>query len=296
MIQFKEITLADKELIQAYTLTSQRRNCDLSFANLFSWRSFYHTVYAELNGFLVFRFYAEGELSYMMPVGSGDLKLTLEMMIEDARKEGFPLQMLGVCTSMKKEIEEVMPGRFDFLADRDYFDYVYLRSDLVTLKGKKYQPKRNHINRFKNLYSDYEYKELVPELVPECLKLESKWCKANNCAEDRALQAERCSMTTALAHFEELGLKGGVLHVNGEIVAFTFGAPINHDTFDVCIEKADTNVEGAYAMINQEFAQHIPEQYTYINREEDLGLEGLRKAKLSYHPEILLEKCMAKLK
>ena len=296
MIPFKEITLADRELIQSYTLNSHRRNCDLSFSNLYSWRFLYHTVYAELDGFLLLRFYAGGELAYMMPVGSGDLKAVLEAMIEDAQGEGQPFQMLGICTSMKEELEEVMPGRFEFSADRDYFDYIYLRSDLTTLKGKKYQPKRNHINRFKNTYPDYEYRELVPELVPECLKLEAEWCKTNNCAEDVALQAERRSMTAALAHFEELGLRGGVLHVNGDIVAFTFGAPINNETFDVCVEKANTDVEGAYTMINNEFALHIPEQYIYINPEEDLGLEGLRKAKLSYHPETLLEKCMAKLK
>lgn len=130
---------------------------------------------------------------------------------------------------------------------------------------------------------------MTAELVPECLRLESMWCKANDCAENEALMAERRSMTDALKHINELDLRGGVLHVNGEIVAFTFGAPINNETFDTCVEKANTDIEGAYAMINNEFANRIPEQYIYINREEDLGLEGLRKAKLSYYPETLLE-------
>lgn len=296
MIPFKEITLADKEVIQSYTLNSRRKNCDLSFTNLYSWRFLYHTVYAELGGFLLLRFDAEGELAYMMPVGMGDVKPVLEAMVDDAARAGQPFQLLGVCAEMKAELEEVMPGRFEFTADRDYFDYIYLRSDLVALRGKRYQPKRNFINRFKNNYPHYEYKELVPELVPECLKLETEWCRTNNCAEDEALQDERRSMTAALSHFGELDLRGGVLHVEGEIVAFTFGAPINHNTFDVCVEKANTDIEGAYTMINNEFAHHIPEQYIYVNREEDLGLEGLRKAKLSYHPAILLEKYMARLK
>lgn len=103
-------------------------------------------------------------------------------------------------------------------------------------------------------------------------------------------------MTAALQHMEQLDIQGGVLYVDGKIVAFTFGAPINHETFDTCVEKANTEIEGAYAMINYEFANHIPEQYIYINREEDLGLEGLRRAKLSYHPEVLLEKYVAELK
>ena len=103
-------------------------------------------------------------------------------------------------------------------------------------------------------------------------------------------------MTAALQHMDQLDIQGGVLYVGGKIVAFTFGAPINQETFDTCVEKADTDIEGAYAMINYEFANHIPEQYLYINREEDLGLEGLRRAKLSYHPEVLLEKYVAELK
>ena len=133
-------------------------------------------------------------------------------------------------------------------------------------------------------------------MIPACLELETQWCRANNCAENQALENERCSMTAALQHLEQLDVIGGVLYVEDEIVAFTFGAPINQTTFDTCVEKANTAVEGAYAMINYEFANHIPSQYIYINPEEDLGLEGLRKAKLSYQPEVILEKYMAELK
>lgn len=295
MIEFKDITLADKDLIQSFTLNSERRNCDLSFANLFSWVFLYQTKYAVMNGYLLFRFYAGEELAYMMPVGLGDVKPVLEALIKDAEEMGAKFRMLGVCVGMKADIEAVMPGRFTFTADRDYFDYIYLRTDLATLKGKKYQAKRNHINKFKKQYPDYEYRELTPDLVPECLKLEEKWCRANNCDEQLALGSERQSMTSALKNMEALGLTGGVLHVNGKIAAFTYGAPINHETWDICVEKADTDIEGSYAMINYEYANHIDEQYIYINREEDLGLEGLRKAKLSYQPVVLLEKCIAEL-
>lgn len=296
MIAFKDITLQDRELIQSFTLNSHRRNCDLSFSNLCSWRFLYHTQFAVADGFLLFRFHAGGRLSYMMPVGNGDLKKVLEDIIEDARSLGESFQMLGVCVGMKEEIEAVLPGRFRFDSDRDFADYIYLREDLATLKGKKYQAKRNHINKFRKNYPHYEYKPITPELIPECLALEAQWCRANNCQEEEALLAERQSLTYALNHFESLGLLGGVLHVDGKIVAFTFGNPINNETFDVCVEKADTDIEGSYTMINCEFAQHIPEQYIYINREEDLGIEGLRKAKLSYQPEIILEKCLAELK
>lgn len=293
MIEFKDITLEDKDIIQSFTLNSYRRNCDLSFSNLCSWRFMYHTKYAIVDGFLIFRFYAGDELAYMTPVGQGDLKKVLNDIIEDANQLKQPFQMLGVCVGMKSDIEEAMPGKFTFSSDRDYADYIYLRSNLATLTGKKYQSKRNHINKFKKTYPNYEYIPITPALVPECLALEAKWCKANNCHEQEALAAERQSLTYALNNFEKLGLTGGILHVDGKIVAFTFGMPINNQTFDVCVEKADTDIEGAYTMINYEFANHIPEQYIYINREEDLGLEGLRKAKLSYNPEVILEKCIA---
>lgn len=295
MIEFKEITLSDKELIQSFTLHSERRNCDLSFSNLFSWSFLYQTKYAVMDGFLLLRFYAGEELAYMMPVGTGDVTPVLEALIKDAGEIGAKFRMLGVCADMKADIEAAMPGRFTFTADRDYFDYVYLRTDLASLKGKKFQSKRNHVNKFKKRYPDYEYKELTPELVPECLKLEEEWWRANHCDEQLALGAERRSMMNALGNMEALGLAGGVLRVDGRIAAFTYGAPINRETWDTCVEKADTGIEGSYAMINYEYANHIDEQYIYINREEDLGLDGLRKAKLSYQPVVLLEKCIAEL-
>lgn len=294
MITFKEITLDDKEIITHYTLNSPRMNCDLSFSNLCSWRFMYDTVYAEVGGFLVLKFWADGQLVYMMPIGEGNARNVLELMIDDSRKENHPLVLLGVCQYMKAELEEIMPGKFTFGCDRNFYDYIYLRSDLATLSGKKYQSKRNHINKFRNLYPDYKYLPITPDLIPECLRMEAEWCIANGCHEQEGTGNERRAIIFALNNFERLGLSGGLLHVGGKIVAFTFGMPINQNTFGTHVEKADTNIEGAYTMINYEFANHIPGQYTYINREEDLGLEGLRKAKLSYHPAILLEKSTAR--
>ena len=296
MIAFRDITIQDKDTITAYTMNSCRRNCDLSFSNLCSWRFLYHTKFAIINNFLVFKFWAGDELAYMMPVGEGNLEEVLNELIEDARQEGEPFCMLGVCSCMREDLEAIMPGQFGFTVDRDYADYIYLRSDLATLKGKKFQSKRNHINKFRNTYPDYEYSPITKDRIQECLELEAKWCKANDCDQQEGTGNERRALIYALNHFEELGLTGGILHVNGQIVAFTFGMPINKETFGVHVEKADTSIDGAYAMINYEFANHIPEQYIYINREEDLGIEGLRKAKLSYHPETILEKYMTCLK
>lgn len=292
MIEFKDITLQDKDTITAYTMNSCRRNCDLSFSNLCSWRFLYDTKFAIVDDFLVFKFWAGGELAYMMPVGNGNPEKAVKALIEDARQEGQPFCMLGACSCMREDLENIAPGQFTFTADRDYADYIYLRSDLATLKGKKFQPKRNHINKFRNTYPNHEYSPITPDRIQECLDLEAEWCKVNHCDQQEGTGNERRALIYALHHFEELGLTGGILRVDGKIVAFTFGMPINKETFGVHVEKADTRIDGAYAMINYEFANRVPEQYIYLNREEDLGIEGLRKAKLSYQPETILEKYM----
>lgn len=226
----------------------------------------------------------------MRPIGSGDFKDALLQLEEDSWQHGHPLLMLGVTPVSKDLLEEAFPGEFTYIPERDYFDYIYLREDLATLKGKKFQAKRNHVNKFKKQYA-YEYVPLTPELIPECLELEAKWYKANRTDEDQEeLREERQSMIFALQHFKELDLMGGAIRIDNQLVAFTFGSPINQDTFGVHVEKADTHYDGAYSIINQEFASRIPEQYLYINREEDLGIPGLRQAKLSYNPTILLPK------
>ena len=264
-IPFKPIRLEDKEIITSFTFPSDYRNCDFSFANMCSWRFLYDSEFAIVDGYLLIRFMIEDKsrFAYMMPVGDGDLAGAVRLLEEDSLKYGHPLCMLGITPDAKEQLEGALPGSFF------------------------------HINNFKKRYS-YEYVPITPDIVPQCLKLECKWYKANNGDNDEEeLNDERRSLTYALHHFDSLGLIGGALRVDNEIIAFSFGAPINHNTFGVHVEKADVNFDGAYTVINQEFASHLPEQYTYVNREEDLGIPGLRQAKLSYQPTILLEKSAA---
>ena len=136
MISFKDITLADKDTITSFTMKSDRRNCDLSFSNLCSWRFLYDTKFAVVDNFLVFKFWAGEQLAYMMPIGTGDLKAILRKLIEDADKEKQSFCMLGVCSNMRVDLETTLPSQFVFTEDRDYADYIYLKSDLSTLKGK----------------------------------------------------------------------------------------------------------------------------------------------------------------
>ncbi|MDR3119460.1 MAG: phosphatidylglycerol lysyltransferase domain-containing protein [Mediterranea sp.] len=292
MILFKDLTLEDRQTITNYTMNSNRRNCDLSFSNLCSWRFLYDTQFAEVDGFLVLKFKAGERPAHMMPVGNGDLRRVILKLEENAREAREEFRMLGITPDMKAEIEAALPERFAFTANRDYADYIYLRTDLANLTGKKYQSKRNHINKLKKACR-YEYRPLTAEYIPECLRLEAEWCHTNHCEEQEGMLNECRAIVYALTHFDSLGLTGGLLLVDGKVMAFTFGMPINGDTFGVHVEKAHASIDGAYAAINCEFAARIPEQYTYINREEDLGIEGLRQAKLSYRPVILLEKSEA---
>lgn len=294
-ISFRPITAADADLLRSYTMQSNCMNCDINVANLCSWQFLYHTEYAIVEDFLVLRFVDEGHVTYMKPIGKGNLRLVLELLMDDARSLGDTFRMACVCPCAQGLMDESMPGAFAYSTNRDRADYLYLREKLVTLSGKKLQPKRNHISKFKRLYPDYEYRSLTADLVPDCIRLSEEWCRTNDCREQHAMMAEQRMITYALHHIDELHILGGALFVEGHMVAFTFGARINAEAFDVCVEKADVSYEGAYAMINNGFVSHLPEDITYINREEDLGLEGLRKAKLSYQPDLILDKMTATL-
>ena len=300
MIKFHDVKTTDRELIQSYTLCGDRMNCDLSFANIISWRFLYNTQIAEVDGFLVFRFYTGHHLAYMAPVWKCKwdeamrerFAAVIRQMRDDAITLGHPFLMLGVCSYMVSVLEETFPDTFFIKPDRDHFDYIYTREKLATLSGKKLQGKRNHCNKFRKSYPNYEYRPLTKEMIPECIAVEENWravTKEDN-EDTEELSEELRSMTRVFDLWDEIGAIGGTIWVDGKLIAFTFGCPITDKVFDVCVEKADTAYEGAFSIINQEFAQHLPEQYEYMNREEDLGLEGLRYAKLSYKPDILLEK------
>jgi hypothetical protein len=169
-------------------------------------------------------------------------------------------------------------------------EYIYSSNDLIHLVGKKHQSKRNHIHKFQRTYQ-WEYLPITPEIIPDCLELYKRWCKENGgCNREQSLIAEGIATQKAFAHYEQLDLVGGALRIDGEILAYSYGQPLTADTFGVHAEKCLYKIDGGFAMMNQQFAEHNCTNYRYINREEDLGLESLRKAKLSYHPAFLLEK------
>ena len=215
--------------------------------------------------------------------------------MEDARQRGIPCRLSSMTQSECDLLESLYPGRFHFYTDRDTYDYVYRVEDLAQLKGKRYQSKRNFCNRFWNTHPDCQILPLQPDAVREMADL--WYAQRQNEDPLRSFHLEQVALDRALRHMDELGLEGLMLVEQGTVLAFTLGSRLCCDTFDVHFEKA-LDVDGAYAAINQAFAQHLQRKYPelqYLNREDDLGISGLRKAKLSYHPDHLVEKHWARL-
>ncbi|MDR0798628.1 MAG: phosphatidylglycerol lysyltransferase domain-containing protein [Dysgonamonadaceae bacterium] len=292
MLHFKPVTIADRETVQAFFSKSVFRNCDFSFSNIFSWEHFYNTTFVAIeNQFLYIRFQAAGELpGYLFPLGDGDLTSALECLMQDAAERNDEFRLYAVTREMFDQIECVMPGRFFYETQRSWSEYIYSSEDLIHLVGKKYQSKRNHINKFKRTYQ-WEYLPITREIIPDCLKLYDRWCAENGgCNSEQSLIEERIATHKVFANYEQLGVTGGALRINGEILAYSYGQALTADTFGVHAEKCLYEIDGGFTMMNQQFAEHNCAGYRYINREEDLGLESLRQAKMSYHPEILLEK------
>jgi hypothetical protein len=298
MITFKEIELEDIEIINSKLQSQNYRASDLCFTNLYAWGKKFNTQFAVTDEWLFIRFKDNnGRNSYLKPIGTGDIKEGIEIILEDHKQFNTVFQIRGMTKQMIEEVETAFPNKFIFKLNLSVSDYIYTVDKLRELKGKKLQSKRNHINRF-NRENDWKYKTLTnnSELVKECKIMLNKWMELNKDEKDPSLIYDDFATTIMLENFERLNLRGGLICVDNEIVAFSIGEPLTKDTIVVHVEKAFTSIHGAYTIINQQFALHETEGYTYINREEDMGVENLRRAKLSYYPDILLEKFNARFK
>lgn len=291
---FKRPELEDKEIITPYFEKSPSRSCERTFVNVYLWSRHYRVKYAVIEDALVFRSDDEG-MAFSYPAGEKEnIRKAVDYLTEYCSRQDCPLVFYNVTPEMFTQLEQWYPGRFTVEYNRDYADYIYETEKLATLAGKKLHAKRNHINKFKTQYPDWTYESLSDENVEECFQMALTWRNENGCEDDPEKNAEMCVTLNSLRLYKELGLKGGVLRAQGRIVAFTVGEPLCGDTFVVHIEKAFPDVDGAYPMINQQFVQHECMDYKYVNREEDTGAEGLRKAKLSYKPAFLEEKGLVK--
>jgi len=290
MIDFKPLTIEDASWAAPLLWAAEERGAEYSFANSLIWGSFYKMEAARIGDFLISRSTASS--SYMFPRGKGNLSYAMECIMQDARERGAPLVLRGLSKSAKDELERLFPGQFNYTSSRDTADYIYLVKDLSELAGRKFQAKRNLVSRFMKSYN-WSYEPVTADNLEECAAMSCEWCRINCCSEDCNLEMENSAAIQMLNCFFDLKLQGGLLRVDGKLVAFAIGEPLNKDTFIVHTEKAFTEYKGVYQMINQQFIRANALDFVYVNREDDVGDPGLRKAKESYQPVFMQEKYIA---
>lgn len=295
-VSFKRPELTDRALIQSYFEKAPSRSCERTFVNVYLWSRHYKVTFAVIEDALVFK-NGETEPAFSYPAGEEqNVKRAIEFLMEYTKERDLPFKLYNVTEKNFEQLNSWYLDKFEIEYVRDIADYVYETEKLATLAGKKLHGKRNHINKFIKTNPDWSYEPLSDENMEECFQMALKWRTQNGCEDDVEKNAEMCVALNALRLYKELEQVGGVLRVAGEVVAFTIGEPLCKDTFVVHIEKAFAEVDGAYPMINQQFVQHECTDFLYVNREDDAGSEGLRKAKLSYRPAFMEEKGIVKIK
>ncbi len=297
LIQFRPVRPEDIELYKKYLPDSYSRGCEFSFANLFLWG---RQNIAEIHGHIALFSQFNCRSVYPWPVGSGERKAVIDAIIEDARLRGIPCRITGLSPEARKTLEELYPGRFSFHCDEGSFDYVYSIDDLADLKGKKYHSKRNHLYRFYEAFPDWRCEPLSDDNLKDAIDMVEDWYKCRYEENPNSdYQMEQVAISKAFRHYKELEMDGLLLYGGGKVLAVTMGSRLYDGIMDVHFEKARPDAAIAYTAINCEFAKYIRDKYPdieFLDREEDMGLEGLRKAKKSYKPHHMAEKCWAHLR
>ena len=296
MIDFKPITLSDKPWMDEHFRAEDSRSCDFNFTNVFMWGNSFHLTAAVAEDMLVFRTEINNKFFYSFPIGKGDMRAAVLAVTKDAEERKLPFIMRSITADNAEKIDILFPCLFDFKEQIDFFEYVYSAEKLSTLSGKRLHAKRNYINRFEQAYK-WSFEPVDSSNLELCVEMNSQWI-ANNVNEENSseYQGEFEAIDKAFRYYNELQLEGGILRADGRVVAFTIGEKLCSDTYVVHFEKAFSEIDGAYPMINREFVKYIINKHpeiVYINREDDMGSENLRRAKKSYYPEFMVEKFIA---
>jgi len=286
MLNFKKIELEDIDLYNSFVKDSDEFSCEISFVNLLVWQCAYNNMMAVENGQLVLKSGVDGFETFSLPFGN-DFDKGIDLIREYCgnKKIKFWAQEGPLFSEFKSRFE----NDYIFNENRDDFDYIYSTADLAELKGKKYHSKRNHISAFSKKYN-WHYEKITTDNLSDIKKCAEEWYSENIYRYDNLIDCEKRGVETMLNNMERLNIRGGAIYVDGKAVAFTLGSAINSKVFNIHIEKALGDFSESYTVINKEFAKNELLEYEYINREDDLGLEGLRKSKLSYKPVKLLKK------
>ncbi len=268
-------------------------SCEITPMTLLIWKNYYHQKIAFFED-MMFVSLGENSEIFLLPFAN-DMEKAVNILKDYTKALNQPLVFLGAEGIRLDIFNSIFCEEFSQIESRDDFEYIYLTEKLKTLSGKKFHSKRNHISAFSRAHQ-WSYETLTPKILPEVFKMADRWTEEmKQITEDiKSIEVENAALKEYLPHMKELNLLGGCIRVKGEIVAFTFGSPINSKVFDIHVEKALPEFRTAYSLINREFIANELSSFEYVNREDDMGLEGLRKAKLSYHPDILLKKYVIK--
>ncbi|MBE7011473.1 MAG: DUF2156 domain-containing protein [Ruminococcaceae bacterium] len=295
MADFKDIKISDKKWVDEILKKGECPSLECSFTTIFIWRKVYDMKVSSLQNGSFFSA-CTGDNYFLFPIGVGDVKGAVDEILNYCRMKNIRAGFYSLTEENKEFLEKFYPDMFIYNEIRDGADYIYEKEKLATLVGKKLASKRNHINRFVENNPDWKYEQIDKSNIAEVIEMNKKWCEISGCENEKGLKEEGCAVTEAFENFDELGLSGGLIRAKGEVVAFSMGDRLNDDTFLVHIEKAFADIQGAYPIINREFVIHNCDGYKYVNREDDTGDEGLRKAKLSYRPCCILKKWDATMK
>lgn len=294
MDNFKPIEIQDKKVFTDILVEDPPVISEMTFTNLFTWRHYYNPKWRIADDSLLIVMEPGGTAPFgLQPVGPGDKGRALDVLFDDLEQFVSGPKVRRVAEDFVDNY--VNSDRYQIQFDPDNSDYVYLSQDLISLSGKKYHRKKNHLNKFLKTY-EFEYRALDVELVECFLDMQETWCQLKKCEEDPGLLMEDYAIYQALTHLDELDFQGGAILIDSKIEAFTLGEPLNQDTAVIHIEKANPDIPGLYAAINQLFCSNAWSHMTYVNREQDLGIEGLRTAKQSYSPHHMIKKYTLTLK
>lgn len=290
---FRDLALGDKPVFDSLLKENEPEISELTFTNLFVWNASEQVQISKIDEVLLIRRtrLRDDNTFLLPPVGSKALPET----IMELRKHETDLKRQGLESLYgltPQQVQQMQTENLTFESDRDDWDYVYLTRDLSELRGDKYHAKRNFIARCLSKY-DCRYTGIGAHEIEDCLKLQTKWCNLRNCSEVKGLEAENTAIKTSFENFSQLGVFGGAIYVNDNLEAFTMAEQLSKDTAVVHFEKANPEIGGLYQLINQRFCQEALGSFIFVNREQDLGVPGLRKAKESYYPHQMVEKNIA---
>ncbi len=279
----RELKLEDKPLFDAIFAADPPELSAYTFTNIFAWRESYDTRLSRIGDCLLVHYNRDGRNVCLAPLGTDRAREVIEEAF--SRTGNVPVEFAYLPTAVVESFRR--DKRYEIKPDRDNWDYLYESSDLIDLPGRRYDGKRNWLARAKS--GSYEYVVMDGKTAAECHEFAERWCEDRNCEEVDGLRREKCAVFQMLTNFDGLGISGGMIRINGDIVAFSLGEALNPETIVIHVEKADANIEGLYQLINNEFCIREAKRFKFVNREQDLGIPGLRKAKESYHPVRLVE-------